>query len=190
MARKGLTFDEFKTAWLRLEAQGHATIAAVNAEIGGSNQTLMKFRHRLREEHSEVELKALDLPIKVKQSIFGFADQYSQLLKEQLSDRINDISDYQQEIAHLTKQTQEKEEQWELRQKTLEESINKLEKTLAAREAQLDDARKREQILNDDNKILLEGRHAAEIAKAVAETQAKGHLTRIAALEGAAPKAM
>ncbi len=65
-----------------------------------------------------------------------------------------------------------------------EKGINKLEKLLAARKAQLADAKKREQRLNDDNKILLEQRHSAEKAEAIAKTEAKGYLKRIELLEG------
>ena len=184
MARQGINYNDFKTAWLRLEAQGRATIAAVNAEIGGSNQTLMKLRNRLREEQQADTLQGLELPLKVKQSIYGFAEQYNQLLTKQLSDQVNDISEYQKELEQLTKHHQEKEAQWALREKTLEASISKLEKSLAAREAQLADAKEREQGLNDDNKILLEQRHSAEKAEAVAKTEAKGYLKRIELLEG------
>ncbi len=143
----------------------------------------MKLRNRLHEEQQAGTLQGLELPLKVKQSIYGFAEQYNQLLTKQLSDQVNDISEYQEELERLTKHYQEKEEQSELREKTLEKGINKLEKLLAACEAQLVDAKKREQKLNDDNKILLEQRHSAEKAEVIAKTEAKGYLKRIESLE-------
>ena len=183
MARRGVTFDEFKAAWLRLEAAGHATIATVNAEIGGSNQTLMKFRDRLRKEQETDMLQGLDLPVKVRQSIFGFAEQHTQSIQKQLTERINDISDYQKEIEHQAKCYEEEKTQWTLLRQAFEKQVNKLEKTVAVREAQLDDAKAGEQALRNENKALLEQRHTAEKAQAIAETETKGYLARIKVLE-------
>ncbi len=183
MARRGLNYDDFKTAWLRLEAQGRATIAAANTELGGSNQTLMKLRDRLREEQHAGVLQGLELPLKVKQTIYGFAEQHNQVLTKQLSQRSDDIGEYQKELEQLVKAHEEKEVQWVLREKTLEKEVSKLEKNLAAREAQLEDSKKREQGLNDDNKALLEQRYLAEKAEAVAKTEAKGYLKQVELLE-------
>lgn len=171
-----ITYESFVEVWEQLQAEGRASINAVQNTLGGVKSTIGAYRERYEREKSGKELsliKGIELTEALQQAIAAIKvkeidalEQENQQLKSRLDESLSEMQKVEEDYASLKVELEETKTD-------LDEQKQRLERQLAITEVRFQDSENREKQLSKQCQELSEqiSQHRQEAAVAKKEVE-------------------